>query len=252
VAEEKPITKHSVPDKMGGRLGETEITWRGLGWLPFTQVIIWGAFARASKKRKPHKSWIRAGIEGFCQMMVMVGSEWGHNLAHLVASQAIHKPMDEIRIQLGMPRCVYYQLNDPDVTPQEHVARSLGGPIFNLMVFPFAWVARKLTKKDSIVGMTARSAYDTNLLLILVSLLPIPGIDGGSILKWSLVDRGRTLQEADEVVQKVNGPLALLLGLFSSGAFLKKKPLLGLFNLMLGGISLSVYLGWLKEDEISF
>lgn len=251
MAENKsePIQKSS--DVVVGKLGETEITRRGLSWLPITQVIIWGMFARASKKRKPHKSWIRAGIEGFCQMVVMLGSEWGHNLAHLTASDLVDKPMNQFRIQLGIPRCVYVRLNDPDVTPREHVARSLGGPIFNLMILPFAWVARKLTKKDSIAGMTARTAFDTNLFLSSVSLLPIPGIDGGPILKWSLVDRGHTQQQADEVVRKANGPLALLLGLFSSGAFLKKKTLLGLFSLMLGGISLSVYMGWLKEEEIS-
>ena len=183
-------------------------------------------------------------------MAVMLGSEWGHNLAHLAASNLIGKPMNQFRIQFGMPRCIYYSLNDPDVTPREHMMRALGGPLFNLMVLPFAWAAKRLTKKDSIAGVTARTAHDTNLLLSTVSLLPIPGIDGGPILKWSLVERGKTISEADEVVRKTNGPLALLLGLFSSGAFLKKKTLLGLFSLMLGGISLSVYLGWLKEEEI--
>ena len=184
-------------------------------------------------------------------MLVMLGSEWGHNLAHVAASDLIDKPMDQIRIQLGMPRCVYYKLNDPDVEPREHVMRSLGGPIFNLSILPFAWTAKRLTNKESIAGMAARTAYDTNLFLSTVSLLPVPGIDGGPILKWSLVERGKTPQEADEVIRKVNGPLALLLGLFSSGAFLKKKTLLGLFSLMLGGISLSVFMGWLKEEEIS-
>jgi Zn-dependent protease len=181
----------------------------------------------------------------------MLGSEWGHNLAHLAASNLIRKPMNQFRIQLGMPRCVYHKLNDPDVAPREHLVRALGGPIFNLMVLPFAWAAKRMTKKDSLAGVTARTAYDTNLFLSMVSLLPIPGIDGGPILKWSLVERGKTIPEADEVIRKSNGPLALFLGLFSSGAFFKKKTLLGLFSLMLGGISLSVYMGWLKEEEIS-
>ena len=99
--------------------------------------------------------------------------------------------------------------------------------------------------------MTARTAFASNLFLSTISLLPIPGIDGGPILKWSLVERGMTNQEADEVVRKANGPLALLLGFFSSGAFLKKKPLLGLFSLMLSVTALSVFAGWLKEEEIS-
>ena len=238
-------------DKVVGQLGETKIILRGISWLPVTQLITWGLFARASRKRNPERSWFRAGLEGFCQMAVMLGSEWGHNLAHLSASQLVNKPMDQFRIQLGMPRCVYYELNDRNVAPRQHVARALGGPIFNLMLLPFARAAKRLTRPDSIAGMTARTAYDTNLFLSVVSMLPIPGIDGGPILKWSLVERGKTIAEADEVVRKANGPLALILGLFSSGAFLKKKNLLGFFSLMLGGISLSIFAGWLKEEDIS-
>lgn len=238
-------------DKVIGYLGETEVTRRGLSWLPVNQLIIWGLFSRASRRRNPDKSWFRAGVEGFCQMAVMLGSEWGHNLAHLSASQLVGKPMDQFRIQLGMPRCVYHKLNDPDVAPREHIARALGGPIFNLLVLPFTFLATRMTRPNSIAGKTARTARDTNLFLSVVSLLPIPGIDGGPILKWSLVERGKTIQQADEVVRAVNGPLALLLGIFSSGAFLKKKPLLGLFSLMLGATSLSVYTGILKEEDVT-
>jgi len=251
MAEKKSGTDPFPSDSVLGSLGETQITRRGISWLPVTQLVAWGIFAKASRQRNPERPWLRAGLEGFCQMVVMLGSEWGHNLAHLSASHLIGKPMDQFRIQFGMPRCVYFELDSQNVAPREHLARALGGPLFNLVVLPFAWAAWRLTKNGSIAGMTARTAFDTNLFLSSVSLLPIPGIDGGPILKWSLVEGGHTPQEVDEVVRKVNGPLALLLGLFSSWAFLKKKILLGLFSLMLGGTSLSVFMGWLEEEEIS-
>lgn len=234
-----------------GWLGQTAVTRRGMSWLPVSQFLAWGWFSKASRQRNPEISWLRAGLEGFFQMLVMLGSEWGHNLAHLGASHLAGKPMDQFRIQLGMPRCVYHELEDQDVAPREHLARALGGPIFNFVALIFASVARRLTKKETIPGMTARTAWGTNLFLTVISLFPIPGIDGGPILKWSLVERGKTPRQADEVVRKVNGPLALLLGLFSSGAFLRKKPTLGFFSLMLGGISLAVFAGWLKEDDVS-
>ena len=249
MGELKPVQASS--DQVIGRLGETEVTRRGLSWLPVSQLIIWGLFSRASRQRNPERSWVRAGLEGFCQMTVLLGSEWGHNLAHLAASNIIEKPMDQFRIQLGMPRCVYHQINDQEVAPREHLVRALGGPIFNFLALPFAWAARRLTKKDTIAGMSARTAFDTNLFLSTISLLPIPGIDGGPILKWSLVEGGKTTQEADEVVKKVSGPLALLLGLCSSVAFMKKKILPGLFSFMLGGICLSIFTGWLKEEDVS-
>ncbi len=232
------------------RLGETPVTIQGATWFPIVQLVTWGLFSRQSKKQNPSCSWLRAGVEGLSQMVVMLGSEWGHNLAHLTASNWIGKPMDEFRIQLGMPRCVYHEINDRDVTPREHIIRALGGPVFNLLVLPFAAGASLLSKKGSVAGKTARTALFTNLFLSLVSLLPIPGIDGGPIVKWTLVDKGRTIQEADEVVRKTNGPLALFLGLFSSLAFAKKQILPGIFSALLSCTCLSIFAGWIKEEDI--
>jgi Zn-dependent protease len=84
-----------------------------------------------------------------------------------------------------------------------------------------------------------------------VSLLPIPGIDGGPILKWSLVEKGYEIAEADQVVQRINGPLSLTLGLFSGWAFLNKKNLAGVFSALLALISFGIFTGKIKEDEIT-
>jgi hypothetical protein len=232
------------------RLGNTPVTVQGGAWFPVAQFLAWSLFSQASKQRNPGRSWLRAGVEGFTQMLVALGSEWGHNLAHLAASHWIGKPMDEFRIQLGMPRCVYRQINDTTVTPRQHIIRALGGPIFNLLVLPFAVAASMSNKKETIAGRTARTALHTNLFLSLVSLMPIPGIDGGPILKWTLVEKGRSVQEADEVVRKVNGPLALFLGLFSSLSFGKKKILPGFFSAMMSLTCLSIFAGWIKEEDI--
>lgn len=232
-------------------LGDTLLVAREPAWFPVAQVITWGLFSRASRKRNPGRSWLRAGMEGFLQMAVTLGSEWGHNLAHLAASHWIGKPMDELRIQLGMPRCIYHQINDRDVAPRQHIIRALGGPIFNLLVLPLAAAASLASKKTSIAGRTARTALHTNLFLFLVSLLPIPGIDGGPIMKWTLVEKGRTIQEADEVVRKVNGPMALFLGLFSGLSFGKKKILPGFFSAMLSLTCLSIFAGWIKEEDLA-
>ncbi|MEE8355930.1 MAG: hypothetical protein V3R33_01360, partial [Anaerolineales bacterium] len=97
---------------------------------------------------------------------------------------------------------------------------------------------------------TANVFLKTNKFLFTVSLLPIPGIDGGTILKWSLVDKGYEIEKADQVVQNVNGLLSIILGLFSSWSFLKNKKLLGIFSGLLALISLGVFTGLIKEDEM--
>ncbi len=248
--ELEPINQ-SDTEEVFGVIGKTPITGVGFTWIPLTQLVLWVIFTRSASRRKPENSRIQWSREGFLKMAVVSGSEWCHNLAHLFASNLIGKPMDKMRIQLGMPRCIYHKINDQEVTPRQHIARSLGGPVINTLLLPLAGITRKITKSDSIIGETATTAFQTNLFLSLVSLLPIPGIDGGPILKWSLVERGKTIAEADQIVQKVNGPLAMFLGLFSSWAFLTKKILVGFFSLMLGITSLSIFAGWLKEDDVS-
>ena len=233
------------------RIGKTPVVKRGFTWIPLTQLLIWLFFTRSASKRKPDGSVFHRVGEGFCRMAVLLGSEWCHNLAHLVASNLINKPMDQLRIQFGMPRCVYHDINDLEVTPRQHLIRSLGGPLINLILLPITGFFRLITKPESIAGETAKTAYQTNLVLSLVSWLPIPGIDGGPILKWSLVERGKTIPEADQAVKNVNGPLAILLGLFSSRAFARKKFLAGVLSLMLGITSLSIFTGWLKEEDVS-
>jgi hypothetical protein len=109
-------------------------------------------------------------------------------------------------------------------------------------------------RRSSEAGSIAQDIWDaalkTNLFLSTVSLLPVPGIDGGPILKWSLVDQGATPQEANEMVRRVNGPLALLLGAGALLASLQKRRLLALLLGALAGSALGVFLGLIRESEI--
>ena len=100
----------------------------------------------------------------------------------------------------------------------------------------------------------ARELWDTavgvNLFLATASLLPIPGIDGGPILKWSLVEQGYSIRESDEVVRQANGALAALLGLGSALAYLKRKRFLAILLGALAGTALGIFLGFIKESEM--
>jgi hypothetical protein len=233
-----------------GEIFDTPITAGKFTWIPLTQLIVWLIFIRRAAKNKPDKTTFSWTVEGLLKMIVMLGSEWCHNLSHAFSAKVVGKPMDQMKIQMGMPRCVYYELNDQEITPRQHIIRSLGGPIFNAILVPITAILRLFTRPRSIARETLDTAFHTNLFLSVVSLLPIPGIDGGPILKWSLVEKGYKIREADEIVRNTNGPLSIILGLFSSWAFSKKKILAGVFSGMLGLISLSVFAGWLKEEDV--
>ena len=233
-----------------GMLGGTPVTTGGLTWFPVTQLLLWVIMTRLSRKNKPDKGFFWHISEGALTSSALLGAEWCHNLAHVFLADRIGKPMDELRIQLGMPRCIYNEINDREVSPRQHIIRSLGGPLINLLLIPVAALVKFTSKPGSIAWETAHVFLKTNQFLFAVSLLPIPGIDGGPILKWSLVDKGYEIEEADQVVQKINGPLSIILGLFSSWSFRKKKNLLGIFSGLLALISLAVFTGLFKEDEI--
>jgi hypothetical protein len=231
-------------------LGRTPVIVHATNWFPISQVsafmlMIWYGRSHNPDRAIPERILV-AGLSSF----LMLGSEWAHNTAHLVASQLTQAPMDEFQIVFGIPRCIYYDLDDPRVSPREHIIRSAAGPIFNLSLLPLILAKKRASKP----GSSSQEIWDiflkTNIFLSCVSLLPIPGIDGGPILKWSLVEHGASPEEADQIVRQVNGPLAILLGMGAGLAALRKKRLLALLLGTLATSALGIFLGLIKESEI--
>ena len=108
---------------------------------------------------------------------------------------------------------------------------------------------RRFTPQESIAREISDAGVGMNLFLSTVSLLPIPGIDGGPILKWSLVERGRTLEEADEIVVQVNRITGVGLSAAAGVAMKKKRLFIGALLGMLSAIALGVGFGILKENK---
>ena len=182
-------------------------------------------------------------------MPVILGSEWGHNLAHAAAAQLVGKPMDSLRVTWGMPLVVYHDIQDGTVTPRQHILRALGGPVFNAFVLPVALLFRRSTREGSVLRDMANAVLGMNTFLCTASLLPIPGIDGGPILKWSLVERGHTPKEADEMVMGVDRVAGAGLGVAAGVALRKRRWLLGTMLAVFSALALAFGFGLLKEQE---
>jgi Zn-dependent protease len=231
-----------------GTVFGTPLVVKGYTWLPLVQLLTWLVMIWQAGRRRPGRSWLeRAGVAALT-MLTLLGSEWGHNLAHAAAAKAIGKPMDAMRVFLGMPLCVYYDINDVTVTPRQHIARSLGGPLFNVSLLLAALVGGKFTGPNSVAREVADVAVGMNAFSASVAMLPIPGIDGGSILKWALVKRGLTPQQADERVCKVDGILGVLLTLGSAAALRFGHYFAGAFLAFMGLVSFGVAKGAIKEQ----
>jgi Zn-dependent protease len=232
-----------------GKVFGTRLVAKGRTWFPAVELAAWLIMAWTAKKRIPERSWPESLGVGAVTMPVLLGSEWGHNLAHAAAARWVGKPMDAIRVTWGMPLLVYYDINDEMVTPRQHILRALGGPVFNLLVLPPAMYLRSRCDPGSVAYDITNVAAGTNAFLPAVGLLPIPGIDGGPILKWSLVENGQTPEEADLAVRKVDGVLGVLLAT-AGGILLKRKRwLLGGFVVQMAAIALGIATGIFKEQK---
>jgi len=242
------LNSENPPTQIGEIFG-TPIVVVGKTWLPLTQLIVWGIMTRVGIKNRPGRPLGERVAVGGLTMAAILGSEWCHNLAHAAAARLVGKPMDALRVAWGMPLCVYYELEDPNVTPREHIARALGGPVFSTFLLGLFSLLLRFAPQDSIAREVADAGVGMNLFLSTVSLLPIPGIDGGPILKWSLVDSGRMPEEADEIIMQVNRLTGAGLGAAAGVALKKKRWFIGAILGMLSATALGVGFGLLKEQN---
>jgi Zn-dependent protease len=231
-----------------GTVFGTPLVVKGRNWIPLAQLLTWLVLLRQARRKGPERPWSEQAGVAAASMAVLLGSEWSHNLAHAAAARAIGKPMDAMRIVWGMPLCVYYDINDPSVTPRQHITRAMDGPLFNLLLLPLALLVRRRTCPVSAARQVADVAAGTNAFLSSASFLPLPMIDGGPVLKWALVSRGRTPHEADEAVRKVNGAMSLPLALGGLFALRLRRYLIAIYLLLMALTSLGFARGWIREQ----
>jgi hypothetical protein len=142
-----------------------------------------------------------------------------------------------------MPRTIY--INN-DISPVAHRTRALGGPIFSLFGLILSailyWTAGPITIQLEL----ARWSILGHGLILIGSILPLPVVDGGSILKWTLVKRGKKEKEADQILTTINwivGAVSLIAGI---GFLLTFSWVVGLILAAIGGIFITAGLGILK------
>jgi hypothetical protein len=228
---------------------DAPLVTKGWTWLPLTQLITWAIMVREAGRLHPDRKWHqRLGIAALT-MPIILGSEWCHNLAHAAAAQWVGKPTDAIHINWGMPLLIYYDVEDPDVTPQQHMIRALGGPLINALFLGFAAIFRRFTTYGTPARDVADAATNTNLFLILAGMTPQPWFDGGTALKWSLVAQGQTPARADKTVRHVNGVAAAGMGIGAAVACKKRRPLLAALLVLMAALSLSVATGLFREKK---
>jgi len=226
----------------------TPLVTRGWLSLPINELAIWLVMAWLAGLKRPERSrWQRLGV-GFLSMIALLKWEWLHNIAHAAAARLAGKPMDELQIMAGMPICIYSPENHRSATPRQHVLRALGGPLFNLAAMIITRLLRRASPPESLRRELLDVAVGMNTFLCTASLLPIPGIDGGPVLKWSLVASGRTQAQADAALRRATQAAGPLMGAVAAYHFRRRSWVSGGLALSLALVGFAVGMGWMRGE----
>lgn len=197
-------------------------------------AAVWGGVTWLGLHWHPERGFWQGLLIGFVTTLLLLVVEFGHDLAHIFSARYAGAPMDEILISGDMPRTLY---SNNDVSPNVHRMRALGGPIFNTMGLLLSLAIYGVASSNSITKELAGWWALGHGLQLIMSLSPLPPVDGGTILKWTLVARGRTETEADEVVRRVGWVMGIGMAIIGVGVIAMQMWIAGV---ILVGISIVV------------
>jgi hypothetical protein len=205
--------------------------WIGITWLGYH----W----------HPGRGFWPALLVGFVTMILLLIAEIGHPIAHILSARYAGAPMDEIHISAeeGMPRTLYW---NNEVSPDAHRLRAIGGPLFNLLCLLLSLGIYAAVPGNSIVRELAAWSAAGHGLLLIMSLAPAPTVDGGTLLKWTLVARGKTVTEADEIVRRVDWGMGIVAGTVGVALIILHIWIAGAILAGIGAVFIGVALGKIR------
>jgi hypothetical protein len=164
-------------------------------------LVLCGFLSWQAGRRRPERPWAVRLLVGMSSLLALLAADLGHAVAHILSARYAQAPMDHILVSAEMPRTIY---PDHDVPPRVHRLRALGGPIFSALSLLASLFLRRLAPRGSLGRELADWSCLGHGLILGGSLAPLPFVDGGSILKWTLVERGQTPQQADAAIRQVD------------------------------------------------
>lgn len=210
-------------------------------WLmPF---LLPAAFTWIAGKRYPHHPLRRRLLFGLLAAPLTFSADLGHALSHTVTARLADAPTDTVLLSAGMPRTLY---RNNEVPPRVHILRSLGGPLSNLLGLSVSLLWRHQAAPASLSRELAETSAAAHAALAFGSFLPLPIIDGGVILKWSLVRRGHPPAQAGQIVNRASIGLGAAAFTAASLLFALGRRTLALLLAIGGALATAAGLEWLK------
>jgi hypothetical protein len=206
-------------------------------------AIVWAFTAWLGHHWNPQRSTLETLLVGLAAMILLVTADFGHALAHIFSARLSGAPMDQVRISEGMPRTLYA---NNTVSPRVHRMRALGGPVFNAVGLVVSLAARLGVAHYTVAAELAGWSALGHGLLLLGSLLPLPIVDGGTLLKWTLVERGATEAYADERIRRLDWAIAVVAAIAGLSMLVSQVWLPGVALIAGAGMVLAVATGRIR------
>ncbi len=200
-------------------------------------IVLWAGITWLGLYWHPERNFWQGLLIGFISMIFFALSDFGHPFGHIFSARYAGAPMDEILLSGGMPRTLYW---NNDVSPNVHRMRAMGGLIFNLVSFLLSITIFQIASGHSIVRELMGWSAAGHGLIFVMSLIPLPMIDGGTLLKWTLVARGRTEAEADDLVRRVDWTFGFVVVIAGIIFAFMKMWVIGLIDIIAGVIIFSI------------
>ena len=180
---------------------------------------------------------------GFQSAFLLLLAEFGHAIAHILSARYAGAPMDEVLISAGMPRTLYWNV---EVSPDAHRLRAMGGPIYNVLGLLLSAVTHRVAPHHSTARELAGWSGLGHGLLLIGSLAPVSIVDGGTILKWTLVAKGTTPANGDQVVRRIDWAMGIGGGLIGVGLIARRKLVPGLVSIGMGLVVTAIAAGKIR------
>ncbi len=224
------------------RIFGTPVKITGMVLIPI--VVLWGGITWLEFSWHPERAFWQGVLMGFATMLLLLVVEVGHALAHIFSARAAGAPMDELLLfTAGMPRTLYW---NNEVSPDAHRIRALGGPIFNAGGLLLSAGVYAVASGNAIARELAAWSAGGHGLLLILSLLPVSIVDGGTLLKWTLVARGRTATEADEIIRRVDWVMGIVGGLIGVGFIVMQMWIAGMILVGIGAVVIAIAEGRIR------
>jgi hypothetical protein len=163
-------------------------------------ALLWGALSWLAGRRKPERSLGQRLLVGAISTPIAISADLGHALAHTESARRSGAPMDAVVLGADMPRTLYH---NNAVPPWVHRLRALGGPIFNAFGLLISLIWRKFAPPGSLNRELADISTVSHGMIFAGSLVPLPIVDGGTILKWSLIEEGISEDQAEDHMRRI-------------------------------------------------